>query len=434
MIKKAFMRASVPFILNDTEIFSGAFTQAATARGWKQFSMQGDFLLKHIDTTLSKNIICFEKRFAPLSLTVPVEDPKDKTVVHNYPFLIDCAQVFCFDTGVGICSLNIPYQTEAEEALIVNTCSALRCSAEQTNGNPSQPIVQEGNQTYLCRIFKNHLDDLLGSNYVMFGTQNDTAQRRIDMFSAALCDIRENTDEACNKWCYLLANTFDTRDGDFTVQKEHVCYQHDYIRWSFSKRGTAVVANLTGTEQNDKFLQSRWFYSIESNYFYLYIMVMHQKLAIYHILNEITADPDMNHLEINQKALIEFNAKYVFSIVSDEPFLQEAYDRLKKATSADDVYAELQEQLSHMFDYARLEAVEANEVRDRRLNFISSILGVVCSFSVIADSISLFRSYGCSFGFDSIANGIFSGVIGMEALLFVLLLLFVFILNKKKKQ
>ena len=282
MIKKAFMRASIPFILNDTGIFSSAFTQAAIDRGWKQFYMQGDFLLKHIDTALAKNIVCFEQRFAPISLVAAVEDPKDKTAVRKYPFSIDRVQVFCFDTGVGICSLNIPYQTETEEALIVNTCSALRCSAEQTNSTPGQPILQEDKQTYLCCIIQNYLDNLFGSNYVMFGTQDNAAQRRIDMFSAALCDIKENTDEECNKWCYLLANTFDTRDGHFTVKKEDVCYQHDYIRWLVSKRASAVVANLTGTEQNDKFLQGRWFYSVESNYFYLYYTkVQHYKALPY---------------------------------------------------------------------------------------------------------------------------------------------------------
>ena len=87
-----------------------------------------------------------------------------------------------------------------------------------------------------------------------------------------------------------------------------------------------------------------------------------------------------------------------------------------------------------MFDYARLEADDANEIRDHRLNLISTFISIVCSVSVISDTISLFREYGCSLGFTSLRNGIFTGVVGLEVLLFLGLLLFVLIPARKKRK
>ncbi len=434
MIKKAFMRASIPFVLNGPSVFCKEFVQSATTRDWKQFYMQGDFLLKHIDTTLTKNVACFEKRFDAISFVATCKDTKDETTLHHYPFSVDCVQVYCFDTGLGICSINIPYATEIEKNILANLCAVLHCSAEQTNNTQGLMISHDSTQTYLSCVIQNFLDDLLGSDYVIYGTQDNAVQRRVDMFCAALCDIGENADAECNKLCYLLANAYDTRDSKLAIKKEDVFYQHDYIRWHFTKRGCACVSNLTGIGSNDNFLKNRWFYSIESNYFYLYIMVMHQKLASYHLLNSITADPDLNHFTINQKALIEFNAKYIFSIVSDEPFLQKAYTEMKKATNADDVYAELQSQLVRMFDYARMEADDANEMRSHRLNLISTFISIVCSISIISETVSLFRAYGYSLGFASLRNSIFTGVIGMEVLLFLALLLFVLIPHRKKHK
>lgn len=431
MVKKAIIRANIPFVLDDAAAAQGALAQNAEEQGWTKFEMHGNFLLKHINTSFSKNIDCFAKQTDNIALLIP--DPQDNS--KRYPVTVSQVQVYYFDTGIGICTLHIPFDSDTEEDAIVNICSVLHCSAQHANSKQGKSIVQNGKGTYLSCIAEDYLRTLFGNSYMLFGTQNETDQRRINMYSAVLCDRYPEADAAAeyNKRCYQLANAYDTRDAKLTVKEEKFFHQHEYIRWCFSKRGCAAVANLSGTNNNDSFLKERWFSSIQSNYFCLYLMVLHQKLASYYYLNDIANDADMDHWKINQKTLAEFNAKYFFSIVSDEPFIQRVYLMMKQAANADEVYAELQEQLKRMFDYAQIQSGEANEATNRKLNLISVVVAVVCSISVIFDSIDFFTSCGCLFGFHTLKDGVFTGVILLEILLFLVVLTLVILANKKTK-
>ena len=289
--------------------------------------------------------------------------------------------------------------------------------------------MQDETQTYLSCLAEQFLDRLLGQTYTLFGTSQDTGLHRINMFCVALCD-QSNSTEANKLLCYRLSNAYDTRDAQDCPE---CYYQHPYIRWGFSKRGCAVVANLTGTPTTDEFLLNGWLTSVLTNYFYLFLMVLHQKNATYHYLNQIADDPDGSELLLNQKILLAFNSKYIFSVISDEAFIQTVFLQLKQAFQADDVYKELQSQLKQMFDYTQLKESEANERKNNRLNLISVIVTVLCSVSIIFDTIGLLASFGCALGFDSVRNIVCTGVIIFEGILFFVLFLFVAFANKKSK-
>lgn len=435
MVKKAILWAAMPFVVKNKINYDDRFVQSVIREGWSRCEMQGDFLLKHINTSFAKNIVCFSKKCDNLSLMVPTRNSLDPSGADNHCITISHVDVYCFDTGIGICTMQIPCDCDIEESVLVDTCSLLHCSVRHPDEKNGKPVFLNGTKTYLSCIAEQFLDNLLGKSYTLFGTFNDTSLQRVNMFSAVLCDKDQegNSSESYNKWCYLLANAYDTRDTGLCVDDQHCYHQHAYIRWSFSKRGCAAVANLTDTALNDEFLNNRWFVSMGKNYFYPYLIVLHQKLASYYYLNKIAEDPSMNHLEINQKSLIEFNSKYIFSIISDEPFVQNVYLNLKKASNADEVYAELLEQLRRMFDYAQLKSNEADEVKNHKLNLISVIIAVVCSISIVFDSIELFKSYGCEFGFQSAWNIVFTIVVAIEVVIFLLFLFFTIFMNKRNK-
>lgn len=435
MVKKAFIRANIPFVIHEEMTFGNEFIQSATGHGWTKREIQGDLLLKHINTSFANNFVCFSKKCDGLNLVVPMIDAKTSSVKALYSITVSEVQVYCFDTEIGICSLLISYDQDTDEDAIANCCSLLHCSVPHSDKKQCKPILQDEKETYLSCIADHFIGSLLGSAYTLFGTSNQTQLRRINMFSAALCNQEAAADEGavCNNLCYRLANSYDARDKSLAVSKQDLHHQHHYIRWSFSKRGCAVVANLTGNAENDHFLQNRWFFSVSSNYFYIYLMVLHEKLAIYHYLNSIAEDPDMEHLKINQKSLIDFNNKYIFSIVSDEPFIQSAYLQLKQAANADDTYAELQEQLKRMFDYAQFQAAEAAEKKNDRFNLISIILGIAGFISIALDTVNFFTGLGFSIGFQSRGNSIYTAALSLEALLLLLVPCCLFGRNKKRK-
>ena len=163
-------------------------------------------------------------------------------------------------------------------------------------------------------------------------------------------------------------------------------------------------------------------------------MVLHQKYAIYNYLNTVAADTDKIFVKANQEALIEFNSKYIFSIVSDEHFIQRVYLRMQDVNNINEVYADLMDELKRMFDYTQLKNEEYSEIRNSKLNMISVIISVLCSITIIFDSINLFTSHGYSLGFDCVKNTFCTGVIAFEVIVFIVFLTFVFFVGKSKKK
>ena len=433
MIRKGLIRASVPFVVKETTMFGADFEKKAAELGWKKAAMGGNLLLRHINTSFTKNAVCIEKQLSDKDYQVPVK-LDDREV--RYPFTITQVQVCCFDTGIGFFTFHIPYEGPVEEEVVVNSCSALHASVPHANKARQREILCGEKETCLSCLAEKYLTALLDKAYTLFATQHDTALRRINVFSAILCeqDSAENGKANHEKSCYRLAQAYDTRDDDLKIDREKdIHWAQEYIRWSFSKRGCAAVANLTGKKSTDFFLENIWLNSVKTNYFYLHLMVLHEKLASYYYLNQVADDPDMSKWKINQKSLLDFNSKYIFTVVSDEALVQGVYKKMKTAANADEVYAEMQEQLRRMFDYAQIKANEATESTNDLLNLISVIVGVVCSVSVIFECISMFTEWGWIFGFDCVRNGLFTGAILLEVALFVGVLIMVLTAGKRKK-
>ncbi|MBQ7039674.1 MAG: hypothetical protein IJN39_03815 [Clostridia bacterium] len=429
MVKRAFLRANIPFTVNTDIVFSPDFPDTVKEHGWAKCDISGDMLLKHINTSFNENAICFSKQLDNINFSIPCGEAL------SYDFSVTEIHVHCFETGVGIVSLHIPYDSDVDDSVIVNTCSILRCSAKHEEAYKGRSILRNGKETYLSCLAEEELSTLFGNSFVLFEHLNENSMRRIDMFSAALCDNEclSSDSKCCDKLCYRLANTYDDRDKDITLNESDFYRQQEYTRWSFSKRGCAVVANLTGLDITDNFLKDRWFFSVQSNYIYLYLMVLHQKYAIYSYLNTVAADSERKFVKANQESLIEFNSKYIFSIVSDEHFLQKVYLRMKNVNNVDEVYSDLLDELKRLFEYSQLKSDENNETRNTRLNILSVIISVLCSCSVIFDTLSIFSENGYHLGFDTHKNLICTGFFALELVFFFVCFIFVFIINKKKK-
>lgn len=423
MVTKAFIRANIPFVIHRNTLKEN--------HEWNTIDMRGDFLLKHINDTFEHNVNAFAKP-CNKELLVPIK-AENQTPSRTCRIRISEAQIYCFETGIGICTLHIPFGggTDAED--IADECSLLYRSVEDSDCC----VLDSDSATHLSCIAESLLLTLFQDTacYTLFGTVGENDRKRINMFSC----VQFGHDPAAkpqtyHQYSYQLANAYDNRDKHFNVSEKDLYFQHSYICWSFSTRGCAAISHLTGVKENDDFLNNRWFISAQTNYFYLYIMALHQKFATYNYLSIIANDKEMERLEVNQKALLDFNSKYIFSIVSDEQFIQDVHLRFKVATNVDDAYVELLDQLKKMFDYTQFKAAESAEKKNQRLNLISLLISVVCSVSVILDTISLFVSSNAAFGFGNGRNALFTGVLSLEVLLFVAGILAVFLINKKKNK
>lgn len=431
MVEQAFLQANIPFTIKNKTI-----SDINPKNGWEIREVSGSFLLKHINTSFSKNLVCYSKRFHGLDFTVNANPSCCNGETKGYKFTISEITAFCFDTGTGIATLHIPYLHGVEDDELINVCAALRCSVDNVGDANSCAIYRNDQKTYLSCIAIEHLTSLLSDTFELFGQFTETNSKRVDMFSAALCDEQslENDGIDADRMCYLIANTLDTRDKQFTPEGKTFYRQHDYRRWCFSKRGCCAVANLTGNSSNDTFLSTRWLDSLKTNYFYIYIMVLHQKYAIYNYLNTIASDSEMNYVAFNQESLIEFNAKYIFAIVSDESFIQNAYMNMRSVNNVDEVYTDLVDEQKRMFEYSQLKSNETNEIKASRLNIISIVISIICSLGMVVDTVDLFSSQGYFLGFNTSGNIMCTIAVIVEVLVFTVCLISVYLVSKNKKK
>lgn len=428
MVKNAFFRANIPF----TTTTDFDFQKNIRKEGWNQTDIQGSWLLKHINTSFGKNVVCHQKQISNIFFNIP--ECHEYPSACEYKFAIDEVYAFCFDTGVGIISMNITCTSPIDENSLANVCSVLRCSAEHKDSRQGKAIVIDGKDTYLSCVAQTELETLLGDGFTLFDQFNDNSLKRVDMFSVALCDVPTEDDSlhTYDKLCYRLANALDTRDKKLILGEENFYRHFEYTRWSFSQRGCAVVSNLTEIPSTDGFLQNRWLFSVKSNYFYIYLMVLHQKYAIYNYLNTVAADAQNTNIHFNQESLIDFNSKYVFAIVSDEPLIQTTYMKMKAVNNVDAVYADLLDELKRMFEYSQLKSNELNEIKNNRLNILSLSISALCSISIIFETINLFTTRGYTWGFGSKASMFYTGTVIFEIIAFVACLAIVFCTNKRK--
>lgn len=423
MINSAFIKAIIPFSFCDNDIF----TKKQQKPGWTYCITGGNLLLKHINITLSENAVCLSKSIenANFSANVGVCPEKVDFSVSNISF-------FCFDTGIGLIFLDIPFNKGISQSNLVNLCSHLRCCARHSNPKSCLEIYDGENPLYLDDIALKFSKEIFSGDISLFNHTNSQSLKRIDIFSAVLCE--KNTPEKdLDLLCYRLSNAIDDRNNDLEIDKNEIYLPQDHIRWCFSKRGTCVVANLTGLESTNDFLTSRWLGTINTNYFYVYLFSLHQKYAIYNYLNEVAEDSARIFLRENQEKLIEFNSKYIFTTVSDENFIQTVYQNIRSVNDICDIYSDLLDELKRMFEFSQLKQDEQNEGRNAKFSFISLVISLLCGSSIIFETLGIFTSHGFALGFSSIKNAICTLTVTCESLLFIIFLIIAFTANRKKK-
>lgn len=431
MIRQTFLRANIPFTFENSSIFNAVFEENSKNLGWSKQKICGDLLLKHINTCLKENVVCFSKKIENLTLQAEIIDSENIPNKKVCTFSVSDINVFCFDTNNGIISLHIPFSSDISEDDLTNLCSSLRCSVRHEKLSNGTTIMSDGKEVFLSDIAETYLSELFENNVTMFKHQNKDSLCRIDIFS---CVLSEKCDKKpLDLLSYRLANALDNRDKDLEVCESEFYRPQENSRWCFSKRGSSVIACLCDIQSTNNFLNTRWLDSIKTNYFYLYILVLHQKYAIYNYLDYVATDSQKVFMKSNQESLIDFNSKYIFSIISDETMLQSVYLKMKNVNNVDEVYKDLLDELERMFDYSQLKKDEENTKRNSKFSLISLIISIFCSITLIFDTVNVFANYGSKPGFSSINDLLCTFAIIFEVMFFALCLIFAFSKGKKKK-
>lgn len=430
MINKAIFWAIVPFGYPAIPEKKKRYCENATKKCWNPLLLGGDWLFKNVNYSLQHNVYGFKRKVEENiygCYGANTIAKKNKTQKNMILFSIDEVGVYCFDSGTGFVSLKMIFDSKYSKKDLLSLCSLLRCSdgkSEKTN-----IYRNKTSSTNIIDVAGVFAKEIFEEDVVLYQHLSDGAMHRVDILSAVLCDWKDDEQDELighEKFCFMLANAYDDRNLDIKFDNSDFIKPHNYIRWSISKRCMSVVANLTGEERTDNHLSGRWIESVEKNYLSTYILVLHQKYATYNLLYTLSKDIEKNYERINRKILIDFNSKYVFSVVSDEYFVQNVFRKLKKEQNVDELYGDLEDELQRLFEYSQVKKEEKSDQRNSKFTILSLIISVLCSVSIIFDTLEIFTSHGCSFGISCWKDRAFVFAIAVEIIFLVFCLLYIY--------
>jgi len=124
---------------------------------------------------------------------------------------------------------------------------------------------------------------------------------------------------------YRLAHGLDSRYNN-TSPPDKFFSNFDYIKWAITKRGVCNIGILTENEENRKFILEDWLKYSDTRYSIWYILVLHQKYALYQYMNDVANKNTLGNLREFQKKPSLFLRKRRFKpLISRRPAITAAW-------------------------------------------------------------------------------------------------------------
>lgn len=293
----------------------------------------------------------------------------------EHKLTIESARLFSFDTSIAILDLRASVSA-AELKSIANVCAALRVTNAPLTYNVSLGSAAADEITPATITVNDIATALLSGvrGYTLFDHIGSGAETRADVFSAIIAD--ENiADKDLN--LYRIAAGIDAR-GETNMPTDALFTPFPHLRWAVTGKGACSLGLLTGDERNRDFIQNRWISIAEKRHALWYVLVLHQKYAMYRYLNDIADKSSLGALKEAQKNIVFFNTRYRFEVVSEDTTYQTLYTMARSAKLVESVFSDIDEEIERINDYN-------NTVSDKNNVIAMTIVSLVCAISTFID-------------------------------------------------
>lgn len=160
--------------------------------------------------------------------------------------------------------------------------------------------------------------------------------------------------------CYN--QTFPYAENDPREQDEIFISSISKI-WGISKEAAVCLARPDNSDREH--IQTQFYDNFTQQYLLMYVLLLHQKYVLYLFLTSIGAGmyDNLERLEDYQQRLIQFEADFVFSRVTEVVQHQDVYDRMVKIFALKEIFEDVHGPLVALGEM-RKEAAE-NEQKSR---------------------------------------------------------------------
>lgn len=300
-------------------------------------------------------------------------------------FQLHKVHLFCFGTRMCI----LAYQISLDKAEPLDVADSLfhlkMASVEVEQALPLQPEGEPAPRTTALRLAQALVKEFETIDRFTFFGHMDPQYARANV----LTYLEVANQESYDKELFYLRNCYNRRflyTPNADLDKKENFQNTDDIIWGVTPEASVC---LTCPEKgNGRFLQKVFRKNFQSEYLFMYVILLHQKYVLYMLLTElgIGQNNDRKTLEQYQENLYEFKTDFVFSVITEVPQYQNLYDYMVRASALDQLYQDVQEPLISLGEIRRQAEEKEQAKRDSNTNHALILLSVLSFFSVMADS------------------------------------------------
>ena len=367
----------IPFYIHKSLKFRLNLVQSSE---WKHAHMETGFYLRYVDAIFfTEKDKASQNPLVSKCLVMENSCCESKLTVRKQEITLEKARLFCFDTSVGLLDFHLAFSCPSIEE-VTNVCARLRQTDMPCKISEKDPVtsnfLQQQKTTVSCLASK--LLSSLG-DYTLFDHVGPSGIHRAELLASVIMDASASAD--LDSMMYRVAEGIDMRSEDCISAVSPYC-PLPHIRWAITRKGACNVGLLTENKVNREYVETRLHNSISNRHMIWYVLVLHQKYAIYHYLNDIARIKSPSDLKSFQKKVMSFNTEYRFEVIADDSAFQLPYEKTREVKSVEPIFSDIDEEIQRIHAYY-------DSIRDKNTGVAMTIVSLVCAISTFVDIFSL---------------------------------------------
>lgn len=384
------------------------FDKSIVENFWREKKQGNKYFLKYIVEKLShdSNNVCCRPYLMDDNLrnNLGIVSPSDfcyidtsKYVIGDKPFSFYIREIllFLFETNIGFIIYKIEHGTEDTSDIIASKNYHLKkihttlLYTEKDDGTKATLVLGSATINSLSLLTEYILDKTLEEETDVFFNYSSAEERRSNILTHYNLQLDHALSEQDNSRIedilFHLKRNYHHEwklDGMTVYNEAEYFKASSHIRWGITSEATIC---LTITDPHTYFVGNSFYDNFHSYYFYLYILSLHQKYALYYYLTNFSTERSVDGLEKNLQELADFKAKYVFKIISESQTYQTVYSIQCKSFGLDKLYSDINEQITRVMNVKKTLNEKKKNQQEARINWILGLIAFLGFFSAFVD-------------------------------------------------
>ena len=306
--------------------------------------------------------------------------PKFQSRYTDFGFYILEVHLYLFSTSVGILAFKLRF--EKEDPFWIASAQYNLKKASRQSFSTGRKETGETTALELSRALMSAFGREKDFNFFYYANEKNTERAHFLTFLPVGMKRDYRQELYYLRRCYNDGFQYIEEESDNDV----IHFQSKDIQWGISTE--AAICLACPELGRPDFIEGTLYPNFDTQYLFMYIMLLHQKYALYRFLTKIGvgAYNKLEQLEKFREQLYEFEADFVFDCVTEVPQYQNLYDKITAAFALKRMYQDVREPLVKLSEMRREDLENEQKQRDKNVNRALIVISVLSVFSALVDS------------------------------------------------